>query len=52
VAQQNNVHTNLHSRGAQLSFLDGHAARFRNTDYWDFQHDKGRTDNPDLIWTP
>ena len=28
VAQQNNVHTNLHNRGAQFTFLDGHAATF------------------------
>ncbi len=52
VAQQNNVHTNLHNRGAQLTFLDGHAARFRNTEYWDFRTDSGRTDNPALIWVP
>jgi prepilin-type N-terminal cleavage/methylation domain-containing protein/prepilin-type processing-associated H-X9-DG protein len=52
VAQQNNVHTNLHNRGAQFLFLDGHARRFRNIEYWDFRADKGRTDNPDLIWIP
>jgi prepilin-type N-terminal cleavage/methylation domain-containing protein/prepilin-type processing-associated H-X9-DG protein len=52
VAQQNNVHTNLHSRGAQFLFLDGHAGRFSNRDYWDFAADKGRTNNPDLSWFP
>jgi len=52
VAQQNNVHTNLHSRGAHFTFVDGHAARFRNTAYWDFALDKGRTNNPDLVWIP
>jgi prepilin-type N-terminal cleavage/methylation domain-containing protein/prepilin-type processing-associated H-X9-DG protein len=52
VAQQNNVHTNLHSGGAQFLFLDGHAARFSNRDYWDFAADKGRTNNPDLSWFP
>jgi prepilin-type N-terminal cleavage/methylation domain-containing protein/prepilin-type processing-associated H-X9-DG protein len=52
VAQQNNVHTNLHSRGAQFTFLDGHARRFRNLEYWDFTHNQGRTNNPDLIWIP
>ena len=46
------VHTNLHSRGAQFTFLDGHARRFRNTDYWDFGQNKGRTNNPELIWSP
>jgi len=52
VAQQNNVHTNLHSRGAQFVFLDCHALRFKNTAYWDFAADKGRTNNADLVWIP
>ena len=52
VAQQNNVHTNLHSGGAQFSFLDGHAARFNANAYWDFAADKGLTNNPSLIWVP
>jgi prepilin-type N-terminal cleavage/methylation domain-containing protein/prepilin-type processing-associated H-X9-DG protein len=52
VAQQNNVHTNLHTKGAQFTFLDGHSGRFRNTEYWDFTADKGRTNNQDLIWIP
>ncbi len=52
VAQENNVHTNLHARGAQFAFLDGHGARFRNLDYWDFSQDKGRTNNPNLLWFP
>ena len=34
VAQWNNVHSNLHSHGAQFVFLDGHAAWFKNTEYW------------------
>jgi prepilin-type N-terminal cleavage/methylation domain-containing protein/prepilin-type processing-associated H-X9-DG protein len=52
VAQQNNVHTNLHRQGAQFTFLDGHSARFRTLDYWDFVQDRGRTNNPNLIWIP
>ena len=52
VAQQNNVHTNLHSGGAQFLFLDGHVARFKNTEYWDFKTGKGITNNPDLVWCP
>jgi len=52
VAQHNNVHTNLHRNGAQFVFIDGHAARFRNTEYWDFTGNKGRTDNPELLWVP
>jgi prepilin-type N-terminal cleavage/methylation domain-containing protein/prepilin-type processing-associated H-X9-DG protein len=52
VAQQNNVHTNLHNRGAQFTFLDGHSARFRDVEYWDFDRDVGRTNNPSLNWIP
>ena len=52
VAQQNNVHTNLHNHGANISFLDGRAARFKNTEYWDFRNSKGRLDNPNLVWYP
>jgi len=52
VAQENNVHTNLHNHGANISFLDGHARRFKNTEYWDFKSDKGRLDNPNLVWYP
>jgi len=46
------VHTNLHNRGAQFTFLDGHATRFRNTAYWDFTLNQGRTNNPELRWIP
>jgi prepilin-type N-terminal cleavage/methylation domain-containing protein/prepilin-type processing-associated H-X9-DG protein len=52
VAQQNNVHTNLHNKGAQFVFLDGHARRFGNLEYWDFKKDEGRTNNPELVWIP
>lgn len=52
VAQQNNVHSNLHGGGAQFAFLDGHAARFGNREYWDFTTNKGRTNNPNLVWIP
>jgi prepilin-type N-terminal cleavage/methylation domain-containing protein/prepilin-type processing-associated H-X9-DG protein len=44
------VHTNLHGQGAQLLFLDGHARRFRNTEYWNFATKKGRTNNPSIVW--
>ena len=46
------VHTNLHSGGAQFSFVDGHAARYKCAIYWDFQRKRGRTDHPELVWTP
>jgi prepilin-type N-terminal cleavage/methylation domain-containing protein/prepilin-type processing-associated H-X9-DG protein len=52
VAQQNNVHTNLHNEGAQFVFLDGHAARFAARTYWDFSTNQGLTNNPSLIWIP
>lgn len=50
IGPANFVHTNLHSAGAQFTFLDGHAARFGNRDYWDFTINKGRTNNPSLTW--
>lgn len=52
VARQNNVHTNLHARGAHFVFLDGHARHFPNPDYWDFERGCGRTNHPALIWIP
>ncbi len=52
VAQQNNVHSNLHNQGANFTFLDGHSARFRNREYWDFASHHGRTNNPSIIWIP
>ena len=52
VAQQNNVHSNLHNQGAQFLFIDSHVARFRNWEYWDFAANKGLTNNPELVWNP
>lgn len=52
VAQHNNVHTNIHSRGAQFTFLDGHSRRFPNTEYWDFRENRGKLGNPNLRWKP
>ncbi len=46
------VHTNLHSRGAQFTFLDGHAERFHMSEYWDHVINQGRTNNPSLVWDP
>ena len=52
VAQENNVHTNLHNRGAQFTFLDGHSARFKKSEYWDSSKNAGRINNPGLVWFP
>ncbi|MFO1486911.1 MAG: type II secretion system protein [Verrucomicrobiota bacterium] len=52
VGSANFVHTNLHHGGAQFVFLDAHAARFRLPEYWDPALNRGRTNNPDLVWTP
>jgi len=52
VGEANFVHTNLHNKGAQILFLDGHVARFRNTEYWNFTTGKGITNNPELVWCP
>jgi len=46
------VHPNLHNRGANFLFVDGHAARFRNVEYWNFTANTARTNNPDLVWIP
>ena len=51
-AAQNNVHSNLHMRGANVLFLDAHVAHFRAKEYWNFATKKGLTNNPDLLWNP
>jgi prepilin-type N-terminal cleavage/methylation domain-containing protein/prepilin-type processing-associated H-X9-DG protein len=45
------VHTNLHNRGAQFLFLDGHVARFSSAAYRDAAG-RAITNNPDLVWSP
>jgi prepilin-type N-terminal cleavage/methylation domain-containing protein/prepilin-type processing-associated H-X9-DG protein len=51
VAQMNNIHTNLHSRGAQFVFLDGHVEQFKVSAYRDSAGNV-ITNNPDLVWYP
>ena len=46
------VHTNLHSKGAQFTFLDGHARRFKNSEYWDFVNNTAISTNPSIVWIP
>jgi prepilin-type N-terminal cleavage/methylation domain-containing protein/prepilin-type processing-associated H-X9-DG protein len=46
------VHTNLHSGGANFTFLDGHARRFRKPAYWDEEANRARTNNPEILWVP
>jgi prepilin-type N-terminal cleavage/methylation domain-containing protein len=48
----NFIHTNLHSGGAQIDFLDGHASRSNKRDYWDSSAGRARTDNPEIVWVP
>lgn len=45
------VHTNLHNRGAQFVFLDGHVQRFKSSAYRDIAGNV-ITNNPDLVWCP
>jgi prepilin-type N-terminal cleavage/methylation domain-containing protein/prepilin-type processing-associated H-X9-DG protein len=52
VGTPNYVHTNLHSGGAQFTFLDGHSARFNSKEYWDYAINKGRTNNSSIVWIP
>ena len=44
------VHTNLHASGANLLFLDGHAAWVKSTEYYDFKLKKYFTNNPSMVW--
>ncbi len=48
----NYVHTNLHSRGANFTFLDGHATRFPAPAYWDFSINKAHTNHTEIRWIP
>ncbi|HEX3856169.1 MAG TPA: prepilin-type N-terminal cleavage/methylation domain-containing protein [Verrucomicrobiae bacterium] len=41
--------TNIHNNGANFSFLDGHAKRFKKSEYWNGTS-VGITDNPELVW--
>jgi prepilin-type N-terminal cleavage/methylation domain-containing protein/prepilin-type processing-associated H-X9-DG protein len=43
------VHTNLHNRGANVVFLDGHAKRFSLSAYRDATGNT-ITNNPELVW--
>jgi len=44
------VHTDLHSGGAQINFLDGHAQRFKKSAYRDPATGNPVTNNPALVW--
>ncbi|HXG47149.1 MAG TPA: prepilin-type N-terminal cleavage/methylation domain-containing protein [Methylomirabilota bacterium] len=46
------VHTNLHRAGANFLFVDGHAAWFRNTEYWNLRDNEPLLTNPSLRWRP
>ena len=52
VGKPNYVHTNLHSGGAQFTFLDGHSARFPARAYVDLVTGDPLTTNPNLVWFP
>jgi len=51
IGVENFVHTNLHGRGANIVFMDGHAERFKDSA---FRNVAGKTvtNNPALIWYP
>ena len=52
VGTPNFIHTNIHNRGAQIVFLDGHVSRLASSVYWNFPSNKPVTNHPDLIWYP
>jgi len=41
--------TTMHGLGANFSFLDGHAKRFKKSEYWNGSS-TGITNNPELVW--
>jgi len=41
--------TNIHNNGANFCFLDGHAKRFKKSEYWNGTS-VGITNNPELVW--
>jgi prepilin-type processing-associated H-X9-DG protein len=45
------VHTNLHAKGAQFVFLDGHVQRFSVSAYRDVAGNV-IINNPELVWSP
>lgn len=51
VAVAGNVHTNLHQSGANILFVDGHAARIPRAAYWDITKNRAKMDHPDLRWS-
>jgi prepilin-type N-terminal cleavage/methylation domain-containing protein/prepilin-type processing-associated H-X9-DG protein len=51
VGVENFVHTNLHGRGANIGFMDGHAEQFKVSAFRDAAGNTV-TNNPALIWYP
>lgn len=52
VAQHNNVHTNLHEKGANFLFLDGHVSRHDHPTYQGPQPSSANTGTQSLLWHP
>jgi prepilin-type processing-associated H-X9-DG protein/prepilin-type N-terminal cleavage/methylation domain-containing protein len=50
VSQHNNLHTNAHQRGANISFVDGHVQWFSSHTYLDKATHRVRTNAPGMIW--
>lgn len=51
VASAGNVHPNLHQKGANFLFVDGHATRLPQAAYWDVARNRARGDTAELRWT-
>ena len=52
VGTRNFTHTNLHSRGASFLFLDGHAARYSSSAYWDVSVNRPKRASLPFDWDP
>lgn len=46
------VHTNVHNAGAHILFLNGRVQWLPKPAYWNSKLNRGRTDNPELLWQP
>ena len=52
VGSRSFVHTNLHGQGANFLFLDGRAAHYRASEYWDPATSRAFPNTASLSWFP
>ena len=52
VGPRSYTHTNLHVRGANFLFLDGHVRRYSASEYWDFESNRPLQAGLPFAWNP